>query len=221
MTIGLTKEAMARRAARAIPDGSIVNLGIGTPSLVGDFLPPERDIWVQVENGALGIGPRAAEGEEDLDLINASREYVTLRPGGSYFHHADSFALIRGGHVDVSVMGGLQVSERGDLANWSVPGGVSGGIGGAMDLAAGAKQVFVLMSHVTREGEPKVLRECTYPLTARRVVSLIITDLALIEVAPEGLFLRERAPDVTVDEIIERTEVTLKVEGDVKTMDAK
>jgi 3-oxoacid CoA-transferase B subunit len=221
MTIGLTKEAMARRAARAIPDGSIVNLGIGTPSLVGDFLPPERDIWVQVENGALGIGPRAAEGEEDLDLINASREYVTLRPGGSYFHHADSFALIRGGHVDVSVMGGLQVSERGDLANWSVPGAVSGGIGGAMDLAAGAKQVFVLMSHVTREGEPKVLRECTYPLTARRVVSLIITDLALIEVAPEGLFLRERAPDVTVDEIIERTEVTLKVEGDVKTMDAK
>ena len=212
---------MARRAARAIPDGSIVNLGIGTPSLVGDFLPPERDIWVQVENGALGIGPRAAEGEEDLDLINASREYVTLRPGGSYFHHADSFALIRGGHVDVSVMGGLQVSERGDLANWSVPGAVSGGIGGAMDLAAGAKQVFVLMSHVTREGEPKVLRECTYPLTARRVVSLIITDLALIEVAPEGLFLRERAPDVTVDEIIERTEVTLKVEGDVKTMDAK
>jgi 3-oxoacid CoA-transferase B subunit len=212
---------MARRAARAIPDGSIVNLGIGTPSLVGDFLSPERDIWVQVENGALGIGPRAAEGEEDLDLINASREYVTLRPGGSYFHHADSFALIRGGHVDVSVMGGLQVSERGDLANWSVPGGVSGGIGGAMDLAAGAKQVFVLMSHVTREGEPKVLRECTYPLTARRVVSLIITDLALIEVAPEGLFLRERAPDVTVDEIIERTEVTLKVEGDVKTMDAK
>ena len=221
MTIGLTKEAMARRAARAIPDGSIVNLGIGTPSLVGDFLPPERDIWVQVENGALGIGPRAAEGEEDLDLINASREYVTLRPGGSYFHHADSFALIRGGHVDVSVMGGLQVSERGDLANWSVPGAVSGGIGGARDLAAGAKQVFVLMSHVTREGEPKVLRECTYPLTARRVVSLIITDLALIEVAPEGLFLRERAPDVTVDEIIERTEVTLKVEGDVKTMDAK
>ncbi len=158
--------------------------------------------------------------EADLDLINASREYVTLRPGGSYFHHADSFSLIRGGHVDVSVMGGLQVSGRGDLANWVVPGAASGGIGGAMDLAAGAKRVFILMTHVTREGEPKILRECTYPLTAKGVVDLIITDLALIEVTPEGLVLKERAPDVTVEEIVEKTDVSLKVEGDVKVMDA-
>lgn len=215
---GLTKEEMARRAARAIPDGSVVNLGIGTPTLVGEYLSPERDIYVQIENGALGIGPRPPAGEEDPDLLNPSREFVTLLPGGSFFHHADAFAMIRGGRVDVSVLGGLQVSERGDLANWAVPGAASGGVGGAMDLAVGAKRVFVLMTHVTKEGEPKILRECAYPLTAKGVVDLIITDLALIEVTPEGLLLRERAPDVPVEEIVEKTAAPLRVVGEVEVI---
>jgi 3-oxoacid CoA-transferase subunit B len=219
--MGLSKEAMARRAALAIPDGSIVNLGIGTPTLVGDFLSPERDIYVQIENGALGIGPYAPKGQEDRELLNPSREFVTLLPGGSFFHHADAFAMIRGGHVDISVMGGLQVSERGDLANWSVPGSVTGGIGGAMDLAAGAKRVCVLMAHVTKKGEPKILRECTYPLTAKGVVDLIITDLALIEVTPEGLLLKERAPDASLEEIIQKTTAPLRVAEDVGVMNAE
>ena len=217
---GLTEEQMARRMARAIPDGSIVNLGIGMATLVGDFLSSERDVYVQVENGALGIGPRVEPGEVDLDLLNPSREHVTLLSGGSFFHHADAFAMIRGGHIDVSVMGALQVSEKGDLANWAVPGKATGGIGGAMDLAAGAKRVYILMTHTQRDGEPKILTECTYPLTAPGVVDLIITDLAVIEVAPEGLVLLERTPETSVEEIQARTGASLIIGEEVETIGA-
>ncbi len=217
---GLTEEQMARRMARAIPDGSIVNLGIGMATLVGDFLSSERDVYVQVENGALGIGLRAEPGEVALDLLNPSREHVTLLSGGSFFHHADAFAMIRGGHIDVSVMGALQVSEKGDLANWAVPGKATGGIGGAMDLAAGAKRVYILMTHTKKDGGPKILTECTYPLTAPGVVDLIITDLAVIEVAPEGLVLLERTPGTSVEEIQARTGASLIIGEEVGTIEA-
>ncbi len=199
-----SKEAMARRAAAEIPAGSIVNLGIGLPTLVADYLP-EGHAWLHSENGLLGMGPFPYDGDEDPQIINAGKQTVTVLPGGSIFDSAASFAMIRGGHVDVALLGAMQVSARGDLANWAVPGGKTMGIGGAMDLASGCRRVIVLMTHTTKEGEPKLLAECTYPLTARRVVSRVITDLAVLDCTPDGLVLVELAPGVTRDAVAAAT----------------
>jgi len=191
-----TTEDMARRAAREIPAGSIVNLGIGLPTQVADYLP-EGHAWLHSENGLLGMGPFPFEGEEDPNLINAGKQTVTVLPGGSTFDSATSFAMIRGGHVDLAILGAMQVSASGDLANWAVPGGKVMGIGGAMDLASGCRRVIVLMQHKTKKGEPKLVRRCTYPLTAKGVVSLIITDLGVFEPTGEGFRTVELAPGVT------------------------
>jgi 3-oxoacid CoA-transferase subunit B len=192
-----SRQQIAQRAAQEIAPGSIVNLGIGLPTLVADYLPPDHDVWFHSENGLLGMGPFPYEGDEDPQLINAGKQTVTVVPGGSFFDSALSFTMIRGGHVDLALLGAMQVSERGDLANWAVPGGRVMGIGGAMDLASGCRRVVVLMTHRTNEGEPKLVRECTYPLTAVSVVSHVITDLAVLDVTGEGFVLVECAPDVT------------------------
>jgi len=186
-------EDMARRAAQEIPAGSIVNLGIGLPTQVADYLP-EGHAWLHSENGLLGMGPFPYEGEEDPNLINAGKQTVTVLPGGSTFDSATSFAMIRGGHVDLAILGAMQVSAAGDLANWAVPGGKVMGIGGAMDLASGCRRVIVLMQHKTKKGEPKLVKRCTYPLTATRVVSLIITELGVFEPTGEGFRTIELAP---------------------------
>lgn len=192
-----SREQIAERAAKEIPPGSIVNLGIGLPTLVADYLPADHDVWFHSENGLLGMGPFPYEGEEDPRLINAGKQTVSFVPGGSFFDSALSFTMIRGGHVDVALLGAMQVSELGDLANWSVPGGRTMGIGGAMDLATGCRRIIVLMTHETREGESKLVRECTYPLTAPGVVDRVITDLAVLDVADRGFVLVECAPGVT------------------------
>jgi 3-oxoacid CoA-transferase subunit B len=189
-------EAMARRAAKEIPSGSIVNLGIGLPTQVADYLP-EGHAWLHSENGLLGMGPFPYEGEEDPNLINAGKQTVTVLPGGSTFDSAHSFAMIRGGHVDLAILGAMQVSAGGDLANWAVPGGKVMGIGGAMDLASGCRRVIAMMQHVTKQGEHKLVQRCTYPLTAARVVSLVITDLGVFEPSGHGFRLIELAPGVT------------------------
>ena len=193
---------MARRVARDIPSGSYVNLGIGMPTLVGDVVSPEKEIVYHSENGILGMGPAPAPGEEDEDLINAGKQPVTLLTGGSYFHHGDSFAMMRGGHLDICVLGAFQVSEKGDLANWhtGAPDAIPA-VGGAMDLAIGAKQVFVMMDHQTKTGESKIVRECSYPLTGVACVNRIYTDLAVIDVTPEGLRVLEMAPGLTFEEL--------------------
>jgi 3-oxoadipate CoA-transferase beta subunit len=188
----LTREQMAARVARDVPEGAYVNLGIGLPTLVANHLPRELDIFLHSENGLLGMGPAPAPGEEDGDLINAGKQPVTLLKGGAYFHHGDSFAMMRGGHLDICVLGGFQVSSRGDLANWhtGAPGAIPA-VGGAMDLALGAKRVFVMMEHQTKEGASKIVAECSYPLTAVACVDRIYTDLAVIDVTPDGLVVRE------------------------------
>lgn len=196
-----SRQQIAERAAREIEPGSIVNLGIGLPTLVADYLSPDDDIWFHSENGLLGMGPFPYEGDEDPQLINAGKQTVTVVPGGSFFDSAWSFAMIRGGHVDLALLGAMQVSERGDLANWAVPGGKTMGIGGAMDLATGCRRVIVLMTHVTREGEPKLVRQCTYPLTAVGAVNRVITDLAVVDVTERGLVLVECAPGVSPAEV--------------------
>jgi 3-oxoacid CoA-transferase subunit B len=199
-----TTEDMARRAAREIPAGSIVNLGIGLPTQVADYLP-EGHAWLHSENGLLGMGPFPFEGEEDPNLINAGKQTVTVLPGGSTFDSATSFAMIRGGHVDLAILGAMQVSAAGDLANWAVPGGKVMGIGGAMDLASGCRRVIVLMQHVTKRGEHKLVRACEYPLTATRVVSLVITDLGVFEPTGDAFRIVELAPGVTRDEVAAKT----------------
>lgn len=219
MKQGLDRETVAMRVAREFQDGDVVNLGIGIPTLASNFIPEGRQVIFHTENGALGFGPIAAHGEEDIDLINAGGQFVTHLPGMSFFHHADSFAMIRGGHIDITVLGGLQVSERGDLANWMSPERGVGNIGGAMDLAVGCKRVIVAMEHSTKEGNPKIVRECTYPLTAKECVDLIVTDLAVIEVTPQGLVLKEIAPGWTVDEVQALTEPQLKVAEDLKEIE--
>jgi len=188
----LTRDEMAKRVARDIPEGAYVNLGIGLPTMVANHLPKEREIFLHSENGLLGMGPAPAPGEEDYDLINAGKQPVTLLPGGAYFHHADSFAMMRGGHLDICVLGAFQVSVKGDLANWST-GGVDAipAVGGAMDLAIGAKRTFVMMEHLTKGGESKIVERCSYPLTGIACVSRIYTDLAVIDVTPQGLKLVE------------------------------
>jgi len=206
----LTRDEMARRVARDIPEGAYVNLGIGLPTMVANHLPKEREIFLHSENGLLGMGPAPAAGAEDYDLINAGKQPVTLRPGGAYFHHADSFAMMRGGHLDICVLGAFQVSVGGDLANWHTGGDAIPAVGGAMDLAIGAKRTFVMMEHLTKSGASKIVERCTYPLTGIGCVSRIYTDLAVIDVAPDGLILVEACTGLAHAELERLTGVPLR-----------
>ena len=215
---GLTRELIAMRVARELKPGTVVNLGIGMPTLVGAHVPPEAGILLQAENGILGYGGFSEE-QFDPDSINAGGQPIRLNPGASIFDSAASFAMIRGGHVDVAVLGGLQVSERGDLANWSVPERGGGSIGGAMDLAVGARRLIVAMEHTTRDGMARIVRECSYPLTARRCVDLIVTDLAVVEVGSAGLTLCEVAPGWAPGEVVTVTDAPLAVADDVREME--
>lgn len=214
---GLSPELMALRAARLLSPGQYVNLGIGLPTLVSEFIA--APVMLHAENGVLGYGPLAPIGEEDLDLYNASSQLVTLLPGASFFHSADAFAMARGGRIDTVVLGGFQVAENGDLANWKTPHMGAGAVGGAMDLAAGARTVIVVMFHTTKDGEPKLLPTCTYPLTARRCVSWVVTDLALIAIDQDGFLLKELAPGVTVEEVRRVTAAPLRVAADLREME--
>ena len=214
---GLTRELIALRTARELQHGMVVNLGIGLPTEVAGFLPAGRTVLFQAENGILGYGG-ISEADFDRDRINAGGQPVELLPGASFFDSAESFAMIRGGHVDVAVLGGLQVSERGDLANWFVPERGGGSVGGAMDLAVGARRLIVAMAHRTREGGSRIVRECSYPLTAPACVDLIVTDLAVIEVTAAGLLLRELAPGVSADEVRAATEAELALAEDLHEM---
>jgi 3-oxoacid CoA-transferase subunit B len=216
---GLTRELIALRVARELRDGMTVNLGIGLPTLVANFVQDGANIVFHSENGILGYsGVMSDESQFDQDLINAGGQPVTLIPGATFFDSATSFSMVRGGHIDVTVLGGLQVSAQGDLANWAVAGRRGAAIGGAMDLAAGAKHVIVAMEHVTRDGQPRILTECTYPLTARACVNLIVTNLAVIRVAADGLVLQEVAPGVSVADVLTATNAPLQVKDRVETM---
>jgi 3-oxoadipate CoA-transferase, beta subunit len=210
----LTREQIAQRAALELPDGAYVNLGWGIPNLIADHLPKNVEVYFHSENGILGMGRRARPGEEDFDLVDAMKVPVTLMPGASFFHQADAHLMTRGGHLDIAVLGGFQVSEKGDLANWKIPGAKGpGGIGGAMDIAAGAKRLIVCMEHTAKDGAPKIVRQCTYPLTGLACVDTIVTDLAVIDVKPEGLLLREIAPGWSIEELQKLTGARLTTLG--------
>ena len=215
----LSREQIAQRAAQELTDGVYVNLGWGIPNLISDYLPKGTTVYFHSENGILGMGPRAKQGEEDFDLVDAMKVPVTLIPGASFFNQADAHLMTRGGHLDVAVLGGFQVSEKGDLANWKIPGSKgSGGIGGAMDIAAGAKKLIVCMEHTTRDGASKIVKQCSYPLTGIECTDTIVTDLAVIDVLPEGLVLRELAPGWSPEEVQAATEARLLVRGQVPEM---
>ena len=215
----LSREQIAQRAALELPDGAYVNLGWGIPNLIAAYVPKGVDVIFHSENGILGMGPRAESGEEDFDLVDAMKAPVTVLPGAAYFSQVDAHMMTRGGHLDVAILGGLQVSERGDLANWKVPGAKApGGIGGAMDIAVGSRHLIVTMEHVTKAGEPKIVKRCSYPLTALECVKTIVTDVAVIDVVPEGLRLREVAPGVTPGEVQSVTEPVLILPSQVSEM---
>jgi 3-oxoacid CoA-transferase B subunit len=217
--MSLTREGIAYRVARDLPDGSYVNLGIGIPTLVSSFIGPDKEIFFHSENGILGMGPLAKPGHEDPDLINAGKQYVTLLPGASLFDHPTSFSMIRGGHIDYAVLGALEVAANGDLANWRTPGEKVPGVGGAMDLAFGVRNVIVTMTHITNKGKPKILNKCTLPLTAPRCVKFIYTDMAVIDVTGEGLVLREFAPGLDPKTVQSHTEAPLRIPPGCKEMD--